>query len=100
MCIYAINTEATKRKSPALPIESSALVELQQYTFRAHLGHTDRLGEGRRAQVTNQRLLYSFIVNYTKGGRGKELIDVWGLFLDTTWLTEMPCSSSRYSTAC
>ena len=43
MCIYAINTESTNkdRKNP-LQTESSALVELQQYTFRTHLGHTDR----------------------------------------------------------
>ena len=41
MCSYTIDTEATNSKSP-LPIESSALVELQQYTFRTHFGHTDR----------------------------------------------------------
>ena len=41
MCIYTNNTEATNSKSP-LPIDISALVELQQYTFRTHLGHTDR----------------------------------------------------------
>ena len=43
-CSYVSNTEATNkgRKSP-LQLETSAFVELQQYTFRTHLGHTDRL---------------------------------------------------------
>ena len=48
MCIYAINTiiqrlQTKAERVHALQIGISALVELQQYTFRAHLGHTDRL---------------------------------------------------------
>ena len=83
----------------ALQIDISALVELQQHTFRAHLGHTDRLmGEGRRAPATNQRLLYPIIVNYTKEGKSWLVYGDYSLTL--TWLTEMQYSSSRYSTAC